>query len=217
MRMRDVPNGFRTGSLAVAVMFLILFSASFLPSTIQDVPAAREGEVAPAEAAPLSGSKCRDPDRVLITGAYPDTVWPEAGGVIPDEFVVISNDGGSPASLSGWSISDGEGEAFFPVGASIPAGGSLHVTANGSAFLGNMGEPADFEWHDTDPGTPDMVLSGNLWLANLGDEMMLRDAGMQEVDMVAWGDGEHNDAGWSEGARSQRGRGGDAEQGRRAR
>ena len=144
----------------------------------------------------ISENRNRANSGILITEIFPDTLRPESGGFIPDEFLIISNIGESPVFVGGWYVSDGEGEIFFPSGASIPPGDSITITANGSAFFSDIGKRADYEWHDLDPSTPDMSLTGNLWLANTAEELTLKtDAGV-EIDTVIWGDTTESLAGW---------------------
>ena len=192
-----MPCRLRTGSAAVVLLFLVLSLAPLLADVEGNAPVALRGNEAATGDVENGAGGPRSGYCVLLSGVCPNPVWPESGDVIPDEFVVISNTGGSAASLDGWALSDGEGETVFPPGVSIPAGGSVHVTANGSAFLKTMGMPADFEWNSIDAVTPDMALAGNLWLANTGDEMTLLDAGAVIVDFMAWGDGDLAVAGWS--------------------
>ena len=134
---------------------------------------------------------------LLITGVHPNPVRPEQGEYLPDEFVTITNTGDSPCSIAGWLLTDSEGEINFPAGAAISSGGSIHVTGNGSAFLLDQGFRADYEWNDEDANTPDVAKTGNFWLANTADELILRTSTGSVVDSMAWGENSVTLPGWT--------------------
>lgn len=86
-----------------------------------------------------------------------------------------------------------EGMFRFPEGAVARPGQVLVVARNAPVFRARFGANPDFEFDDADPAVPDMRpyrvwASGELFLANDGDELVL--AGPDNVirDAVNWGD-----------------------------
>ncbi len=110
-----------------------------------------------------------------ITEVCPDT-WYKGEA---DEYIVITGSG----SLTGVSISDGEGSARFPDG--DRAAGRIVVAQQAEAYRTVHGEYPDYEWYDSAPGVPDLIRTGTLKLGNTGDEVILRENG-QETGRVTW-------------------------------
>lgn len=110
-----------------------------------------------------------------ITEVCPDT-WYKGEA---DEYLVISGSG----SLTGVSISDGEGSARFPDG--DRAEGRIVVAQQAEAYRTVHGAYPDYEWYDSAPGVPDLIRTGTLKLGNKGDEVILREGG-QETCRVTW-------------------------------
>jgi len=105
----------------------------------------------------------------------PDTYLKGEG----DEYFVLEGQG----TLRGVLVTDGEGGARFPDNAKIH--GEIVVARYGSAFLDIHGYPPDYEIFDTGAAIPDMVQSGNLQMANSGDELILIKE-RKELQTVSW-------------------------------
>lgn len=112
-----------------------------------------------------------------ITEVCPDT-WYKGEG---DEYIVITGTG----SLTGLSITDGEGTARFPDG--VRADGNVVVAQRGDAYRTVHGGYPDYEWYDATPAVPDLIRTGTLKLANTGDEVVLQ-KGTTELCRVCWPD-----------------------------
>ena len=110
-----------------------------------------------------------------ITEVCPDT-WYKGEA---DEYIVITGTG----SLTGVSVSDGEGSARFPDGER--AAGSIVLAQQAEAYRTVHGEYPDYEWYDSTATVPDLVRTGTLKLGNKGDEIILREGG-EETCRVAW-------------------------------
>lgn len=121
---------------------------------------------------------------LLITGFTPDL----PGGGDDDAFEIWNPDN-VDVSLSGISISDGEGELAFPEGSSIAPGQRLTVALNATSFRQAAGIDADF----ASPGSIKTIDAG-LQMARGGDELRLLHEGTL-LDAVVWGDSTHRD-GW---------------------
>ncbi|KAF1078574.1 phospholipase D-like domain-containing protein [Methanogenium sp. MK-MG] len=110
-----------------------------------------------------------------ITEVCPDT-WYKGEA---DEYIVITGTG----SLTGVSVSDGEGSARFPDG--DRAAGRIVMAQQAEAYRTVHGAYPDYEWYDSAPDVPDMIRTGTLKLANKGDEVILREDG-QETCRITW-------------------------------
>lgn len=113
------------------------------------------------------------------------------------EFLEIVNPTGAAVALDNYYLSDDEDYSLlagasgagpapsigssdfivqFPVGASIPAGGTMVVAFDGAGFVAAFGSAADFEIHGTDPGTLDMIptnVGSTAGLTNTGENAVL--------------------------------------------
>lgn len=97
----------------------------------------------------------------------------------PDEYFVL----GGAGPLDGVTVADGEGSVRFPAGAVSP--GRVVVARDAAAYARVHGLPPDYEIAGSDPAVPDMTASGDLRLANDGDNLMLM-AGRTVVQEVRW-------------------------------
>jgi hypothetical protein len=86
----------------------------------------------------------------------------EAGSNTAGEFVEIVNVGGTPASIGGWTISDGAGvKHAFAAGTTLAPGGAIVVFAGASAIPAGLGNAV-------------AASTGSLALGNGGDSVILK-------------------------------------------
>jgi len=124
----------------------------------------------------------------------------DATGTEPDEeWIEIYNAGDSAIDLPDYKVGDeetlgqGEGMLQFPAGASINPGQVIVIANKAPAFLGLWGFNPDYEMVASDEGVPDMIpypawASGEVQLANGGDEVIILDGGDAIVDAMSYGD-----------------------------
>lgn len=119
-----------------------------------------------------------------------------------NEFIELVNPTGNIVDLSNWSISDAvlpsdyEDLRHFPAGTMILPHTTLVVATRASSFFDEYAEYPDFEIMDTVTAVPSL-LDDLAWgdpgvflrLGNTGDEVILRDAVGQMVDVIVYGDG----------------------------
>ncbi|MFQ5919495.1 MAG: phospholipase D-like domain-containing protein [Thermoplasmata archaeon] len=100
-----------------------------------------------------------------------------------NEFIAIANPGGATVNGLGWTLTDGEGSWTLPA-LSIPPGGTIHVTRNGSALWEDAGLEADA----CVLGCPAAVVTrGSLALRNGGDGLQLLDSSGTLADALLYG------------------------------
>ena len=115
------------------------------------------------------------------------------------EWVEVTNLSDQTIYLAGYGLGDeehiggGEGMLRFPDGSKIGAGKAIIVSRTAVGFRALFGTSPDFEIQDTDTSVPDMLVdanwsSGQLALANDGDEILLIDHQDRIVDALSYGD-----------------------------
>jgi cardiolipin synthase len=130
---------------------------------------------------------------VLITAVYYDTYLTDE----PDEAFRLMNVGGAVVDLSGWTVTDGPSEGTITLQGSLAQGGSIWIAREAASFSQEFGFTPAYEYGaDTDPAVPNLDSSGNLTLANAGDQLMLKD-GETIVDSVVWEGADPAGTGWS--------------------
>jgi len=103
----------------------------------------------------------------------PNAVFDSAG-----EWFELANTTASPIDIDGWTIADNDSDSHV-----IANGGPLLIPANGYLVLGNNDDTA------TNGGvTVDYEYTG-IALANGGDELVLLDDVLAEIDRVEWDNG----------------------------
>ena len=107
----------------------------------------------------------------LLVAVVPDLPGPGPG----DEGFAVGC--AEACTLTGTRVSDGESEWTFPPGVSVPAGGTLWVVANRTA------------WEAHDGPTPLLVAADLPRLANDGDDLRLLAADGSTLDALRFGDG----------------------------
>ncbi|HUN23252.1 MAG TPA: lamin tail domain-containing protein [Anaerolineales bacterium] len=112
---------------------------------------------------------------LLFYAVYPDVIGTEPQG----EAFAIVNVNASPADLSGYLVSDLDGETLvFPSGVSLAQNEILWVTNNPAAFASEFGFTADLEYPtNLDGAIPDLLdgdgTTGDPDLAGTKDELVL--------------------------------------------
>lgn len=126
---------------------------------------------------------------LLVTGFAVDLPGPEA-----DDAVRITNVGPDAVALAGWTLADGEGTLRWPDAAMIPAGASILVAGNATAWREAGGGPSDYSVLPDD-ATPTLLEEGPFRLARDGDEIRLEHDGVL-VDLVVYDRGDVGE-GWA--------------------
>jgi phosphatidylserine/phosphatidylglycerophosphate/cardiolipin synthase-like enzyme len=103
----------------------------------------------------------------------------EAGEGEGAESFAVVNMGAGDIDLSGWRVSDGEGEWIFPEGSILGIGERFRVARKKERYFFEFGRDCDFSF-DRDPAPADSCLI----LANDGDELMLLDPDGALADRV---------------------------------
>ncbi|MFQ6012858.1 MAG: phospholipase D-like domain-containing protein [Thermoplasmata archaeon] len=101
-----------------------------------------------------------------------------------DEYVVVANQGPSPARLASWTLSDGEGAWILPNLTLLP-GDTLLLARNATALWEDAGLPADACVRGC---ARLLAVRGSLALRDQGDELRLVDPAGQPVDVFLYGD-----------------------------
>ena len=169
----------RASGPALAALLAALVLA---PSSL---PAGREADALPPRPAPAFFS-ATDPDHLLLVRVY-------ANAARDDEFVEIGNPRPEPVDMSGWSLTDGEATATFPLDSILPGGGRLLVARNATSYAEDTLMVADFAF---EAGAARRMEGQVPRLADAGDEVLLRDPNGTLVDVYAWGSSSYEGLGW---------------------
>ena len=132
---------------------------------------------------------------LLITELYYDPPGEES----EREWFEIANVGTAVLDLSDFKLGDeeqsggGEGMRRFPEGTQLAPEQALVVAQTAVGFRALFGTNPDFELTDSDPDIPDMRnyllwATGDIALANDGDEVVLLNEGNLIIDSVNYGD-----------------------------
>jgi predicted extracellular nuclease len=135
---------------------------------------------------------------LLITEVYYDTPGEEG----EEEWIEIANVGTTAQPLNDIKLGDeetfngGEGMTRFPEAAVIEPGQVVIVAQTAVGFRARFGFNPDYEISDSDATVPDMLrfglwATGDLALANDGDEVLLLDANNRLIDSLNYGDSTH--------------------------
>jgi hypothetical protein len=125
-------------------------------------------------------------------------------GLDDAEFIELVNPTYHTFDLSGWQIGDATDPADFedvrrfPEGTRLLPHSPLVIAFSGAAFRAAFARSADFEIYPSDPTVPDLLDDPDwgdpaawLQLGNAGDEVILRDASGQPVDVLTYGAGSY--------------------------
>ncbi len=132
---------------------------------------------------------------ILVSEVLYDVLGTEPDG----EWIEIYNAGASTIDLSNYKVGDeetpgqGEGMLQFPSGTSINPGQVMVIANKATAFRSVWGFNPDYEMVASDEAVPDMIpytawASGEVQLANSGDEVLILDGGDAIVDAMSYGD-----------------------------
>ncbi len=138
-------------------------------------------------------------DHLLIFEFYADTHLKGE----PEEYISIVNPTQHDIDISGCSITDLEGSAYFPPGSKIHPGENVYVTRCASKFEDQTGMSADYEYGSANACGATTVHSavrmdgGQIMLRNSGDEIVLMDSGNNVVDAVIYGDTDYSGGVWT--------------------
>jgi hypothetical protein len=134
---------------------------------------------------------------VLISEVLYDAPGPDDA-----EFIELVNPTRATIDISHYTLGDAvnrtdfEDVRRFPAGTTLAPAATLVVATTATAFRAEYGFDPDFEIVGTDAAVPDLIDDPGwgdpqalLQLANGGDEVILRNAAEQAVDVVTYGSG----------------------------
>ena len=120
------------------------------------------------------------------------------------EFIELVNPTNRVVDITDYGIGDAvnttdfEDMRRFPSGTTIAPNSTLVIATSATAFRAEHSQNPDFEILSTDPTVPDLIDDPSwgdpnalLQLANGGDEVILRDAANQVVDVITYGTGSY--------------------------
>lgn len=136
-----------------------------------------------------------EPPPLLITEIYADTPGDDAA----EEWLELTYFGEAPLLLAGYKIGDeestggGEGMMSFPEGAVIAPNEVIVIAQTAVGFRALFGQNPTYEMRESDPAVPNMLplpslATGEIGLANGGDEVLLLDANDEWLDAISYGD-----------------------------
>lgn len=132
---------------------------------------------------------------LLITELFYNPPGPDAA----EEWIEIANLGETAVLLADYKIGDeaeaggGEGMTRFPEGATLAPGQAIVIAQTATGFRARFGEWPDYELGETETAVPTMRpfplwASGEIALANDGDEVLLLDGENAIVDALSYGE-----------------------------
>jgi cardiolipin synthase len=129
---------------------------------------------------------------ILINAIYYDTYLTDE----PDEAFQLINVAGVPINLNGWTVTDFEGTVSLT--GALATGDSIWIAREADDFTLEFGFKPDYEYQaDTDASVPNLARVNTLALANIGDELVVRDSGNSLVDAVIYEGGSPGGTDWS--------------------
>lgn len=137
----------------------------------------------------------RSVPRVVIT----EVLYNAPGAEDVQEWIEIANVGTAAALLDGVKLGDeellgsGEGMLRFPEGAVLEPGQVIVIGQSAQGFADLYGRFPDYEITDTSPDVPDLTryarwATGEIALANAGDEVLLLGPDDQILDAINYGE-----------------------------
>ena len=136
---------------------------------------------------------------ILITEVYYHTHTR-----VKNEFIVIYNPTNNAFDISGWYITntpwkntDEQTKIIFPDRTIILPKTSFHITQNASAFFRETGELPDFEYAvNSRNDVMQLDTYKTLTLSNTGALVAIKDGYNHTVDLISYGESDHNSTGW---------------------
>ena len=129
---------------------------------------------------------------VLISAVYYDAYLPNQ----PEESLQLTNVSATPVNLTNWKVTDGEG--VMTLTASLGPGASLWIAKAAISFTLEFGYLPDYEYGgNSDPNVPDLARSGNIALADTGDQIIVKNDAGTIIDSVVWGNGTLTGTDWN--------------------
>ncbi len=148
----------------------------------------------------LCSTPARGSEREGYSGLFVTEVYYDTPGIDADEeWIELVNTTNSEIDLSKFKIGDeesrggGEGMMRFPDGSSLGSGKTIVIAQSSTGFESLFTRQSDYEIRDSTPSVPDLLpyrtwASGDIRLANDGDEILILDEVNAAVDVVAYGD-----------------------------
>jgi phosphatidylserine/phosphatidylglycerophosphate/cardiolipin synthase-like enzyme len=128
---------------------------------------------------------------LLIDRVYYDTYFPAQ----PEEAFRLSNISTAPISLTDWIVADGEG--VITLTGSITPGAHIWIARTAISFTLAFGYSPTYEYGgNSDPAVPDLIETGDLSLADAGDQLILKENTGAIVDAVVWETGALTGTDW---------------------
>jgi phosphatidylserine/phosphatidylglycerophosphate/cardiolipin synthase-like enzyme len=112
-----------------------------------------------------------------------------------NEYMVLHNPFDEGFDLSGWTITDLEGAAFFPDHSIIGPNDEIAIAENSTSFHEDTMTEADYRFAEGN-ATP-MPVQGVFKLKNDGDELILKNRAGRVIDVFSYGSSNYSEEGWS--------------------
>ncbi len=148
------------------------------------------GTQLPLSLLPLDDDDLGPTPGILIERLYPDTYLKED----PDEAICLLNCKGSSMDISGFILTDDEGDGkesdgliIVPEGTIIGPGERFWISRDRGGFLFQFGFEPDLTLFNGTPETTAQITYGDLRLANSNDTLALRDPFGRIVDVIPYG------------------------------
>ncbi len=148
------------------------------------------GTQLPLSLLPLDEKDLDPTPGILIERIYPDTYLKDD----PDEAICLLNCKGSPMDISGFILTDDEGDGresdgmiIIPEGTIIGPGERSWISRDRGRFRFQFGFEPDLTLYNGTPETTVQIAYGDLRLANSNDTIALRDPCGKIVDVVPYG------------------------------
>lgn len=168
--------------------------APYVAPTPTPLPAATATPEPSPTPLPIAWGIRGQPSPLIIAQVYPHGS--------EQEYIVLHNWTGAPLSLAGWRLGDAEapgdreGLLLLPPDVTLDPGAYWVVARHAATFQATWGQPPHATWNSADGLSIQLVndpslASGEIELADNGDEVLLLDPEGALADAVAWDDGSY--------------------------